>query len=446
MGRYALCLLCILSLSVLTLAHSTEMTRVIQEKGVDVEMIDIEMQDPVLVVTSVAGEKRWGFHQFPAMSRMPDGSILLMYADADDKSETHGAPAPAYISHDEGKSWAVMNDEPRPIRPHYSISKLFHDEYLVLPAARYLDVEAAGIQLPKPAATGNTYGRRYTYRVSDLPPSAQQYFRCLPAKRWHPDGAGWKDVEVEYDTDGLLASRNEGSKVLPRTFFERPLLQYKGELLYADYRGRYARNDGSVSGKGFSTLMVSTDNGKSFKRRSTIAMDPADKDLMGEPQLSATADGRLVCVIRRSDQDQKPMCITWSKDSGRTWTPVKDLFEFGVWPCVLLMGNGTMVLSYGRPGVHMAFDPKGTGESWTKHVTLIEGDQASRTKHTCGYTNLMPVDDDSFLIAYSDFLYKNEKGQPCKAILTRRVQVTRQMNNKAEPSPACDVLKAAPEK
>ena len=246
----------------------------------------------------------------------------------------------------------------------------------------------------------------------------------MPARRWRPAGAGWEDTVVEYDIDGLLAWRREGSTLLPRTFFERQLVQYKSELLYADYRGRYTREDGSVAGKGFTTLMVSTDNGNSFQRRSTIAMDPDDNDLMGEPQLSMTADGRLVCVIRRTDQDQKPMCITWSEDSGRTWVPVQDLFEFGVWPCVLLMGNGTMVLSYGRPGVHMAFDPDGTGERWAVHETLIEGDPVERQKHTCGYTSLMPLDDESFLIAYSDFLYKNEKGEQCKAILTRRVQVS----------------------
>jgi hypothetical protein len=230
---------------------------------------------------------------------------------------------------------------------------------------------------------------------------------------------------VEYDTDGLLVRRREGSQLLPRTFFERPLLRYRGELLYADYRARYTREDGSATRKGFSSLMVSNDNGRSFRRRGTIAMDPADRDLMGEPHLSATADGRLVCVIRRSDQDQKPMCITWSEDSGRTWTPAASLFEFGVWPCVLLLGNGTLVLSYGRPGVHMAFDPDGTGKSWAAHATVIPGDHAERMKHTCGYTSLMPLDERSFLIAYSDFLHTNEKGEPCKAILTRRVRVGR---------------------
>ncbi|MCF7853876.1 MAG: glycoside hydrolase [Candidatus Pacebacteria bacterium] len=384
--------------------------------------ISVRLCDPVLVSASVTGETRWGVHQFPAMSRMPDGGLLLMFADAEDRHETHGWPAPSFVSYDEGESWLPMNDEPRPIRPHYAVSEIFDGDYLVVPASRYLDIEKDGIRLPEPAAVGDTYGTRYTYRVSDMPPAIQDYFRYLPARRWSPGSGVWEDGVVEYDMDGLLAMRRERSTVLPRTFFERPLVRHKGELLYADYRGLHAREDGSVPAKGTSTLMVSTDNGRSFQRRSIIAMDPSDNDLMGEPHLSPTVDGRLVCVIRRTDQDQKPMCVTWSADSGRTWTPVKDLFEFGVWPCVLLLGNGTMVLSYGRPGVHMAFDPNGTGESWTKQVAVIEGDPAEKSKHTCGYTSLMPLDDDSFLIAYSDFLYADERGAQCKAILTRRVQ------------------------
>ena len=104
---------------------------------------------------------------------------------------------------------------------------------------------------------------------------------------------------------------------------------------------------------------------------------------------------------------------------------VEDLFGFGVWPCVLLLGNGTMVLSYGRPGVHIALDPDGTGETWAAHVTLIKGDHAEKTRHTCGYTSLMSLDGESFLIAYSDFLHRNEKGERCKAVFTRRVQVNR---------------------
>jgi len=383
----------------------------------------VMVEDPVLVATSAPGETRWGFHQFPALSRMPDGALLLTYTDAEDASETHGLPAPCRISRDGGASWTPWDGALRPVRPHFTVSRVLHDEYLIVPSAPYLDVEACGIELPEPVAQGNTYGTVYTYRWSELPPAAQDYFRHLPGKRWRPQTRQWEEERIAYDMEGLLAWRREGSRLLPRTFFERAVLRHGRELLYADYRARYACEDGSVEGKGFTTLMVSRDNGRSFQRRSTVARDPRDQDLMGEPQLSHTADGRIVCVIRRTDQAQKPMGITWSADDGHRWTPLRDLFSFGVWPCVLLLDNGVLVLSYGRPGVHLAFARDGCGETWSDSHALIPGDPAAVQKHSCGYTSLMPLDQESFLIAYSDFLYPGPGGKACKAILTRRVRV-----------------------
>ena len=383
--------------------------------------IDLTVDPPVTVALSGPGETRWGYHQFPALGRLPDGSILLMYSDAEDASETHGAPGPWFRSTDEGASWSPAGSSIEPTRPHHAVSRVFDGEYLVVPATPYLDVAAEGIELPEPASTGFTYGNTYSYRWSDLPAAAREYYRVLPARRWRPDRAGWESCTVAYDTNGLVAWRRGESTVLPRTFFEHSVVPFGDELLYADYRAQYARDDGSVPSKGYTSLMVSADNGRSFARRAAIAIDPDDRDLMGEPALSPTADGRLVCAIRRTDHVQKPMCITWSADAGRTWSRPQDLFEFGVWPCLLLLGNGALVLSYGRPGVHLAVDAEGTGERWTSHAAVIEGDHAAIQKHSCGYTSLLALDDESFLLAYSDFRYDCGEREPCKAILVRRV-------------------------
>ncbi|MBT3377012.1 MAG: exo-alpha-sialidase [Lentisphaerae bacterium] len=383
--------------------------------------LDVSIDDPVLVALSAPGEQRWGFHQFPALSRMPDGRILLMYADAADASETHGHPAPGYVSDDEGQSWSFLSEELRPVRPHFSISEVYDGEFLVMPACEYLNIDAMGVELPEPVAEACVYGTLFHYRCSDMPKPVQDYFRHIPGKRWAPGSGTWQDTIVEYDIRKLLPWRRADSRVLPRTYFEHPLLRWHGELLYPDYRARYVQDNGQIIGHGSTSLMVSTDNGQSFQRRSTLAADLSDRDLMGEPALSATADGNLVCVVRRTDQTQKPMCITWSEDGGNTWEPIQDLFDFGVFPGVLLLGNGVLVVSYGRPGVHLAFDANGAGKSWDHHETLIAGDHAAVSQHTCGYTSLLALDDDSFLIAYSDFQHNDPDGQQHKAILTQRI-------------------------
>jgi len=292
-----------------------------------------------------------------------------------------------------------------------------------MPACEYLNIDAAGVELPKPVAEANVYGTIFNYLCADLPKAVQDYFRYIPGKRWTPALGVWEDTVVEYDIKNLLAWRREHSLVLPRTYFEHSLLRRGGELLYADYRARYVQDNGQIIGHSSSSLLVSTDNGQSFQRRATVAADLRDNDLLGEPSLSDTADGNLVCVIRRTDHVQKPMCITWSDDSGHTWEPIQDLFDFGVFPGVLLLGNGALVLSYGRPGVHLAFDAEGNGRSWQRHETLIAGDHAAVAKDTCGYTSLLALSDDSFLIAYSDFQHSGPGDQQYKAILTRRISL-----------------------
>ncbi len=144
---------------------------------------------------------------------------------------------------------------------------------------------------------------------------------------------------------------------------------------------------------------------------------------MGEPTLAETSEGNLACVIRKTDHEQKPMVITGSSDSGRTWTDPVEFCEFGVFPCLQKLKAGPMVLSYGRPGVHLRMSPDGNGRDWSKPLTLIPGDPAETGRYSCGYTSLLELSDDTTLIAYSDFEHIDGQGVRRKAILTRKVTV-----------------------
>ena len=116
---------------------------------------DVDLSDPVVVAVSAPNETRWGFTQFPALSRLPDGRIMLCYADAEDASETHGNPAPAFVSADNGKNWVPFSDDPDPIRPHYAITEAYGGEYFAVPSIHYFNVKTAGITMPKPAAVAS---------------------------------------------------------------------------------------------------------------------------------------------------------------------------------------------------------------------------------------------------------------------------------------------------
>lgn len=385
--------------------------------------LQTELGSPVAVAHSAPGETRWGFHQFPALSRLPDGRILLMYADAEDASESHGLPAPACVSSDRGASWQPFSGTPQPVRPHFSSTELPNGDRLVVPAIHYFNITEQGIVLPAPAATANVYGEVCHYRLSDLPEPVKAHFRSLKALRWTPATGEWAETHVQYDNTDQLVWKRSNSDLLPRTFFERSALPFADEVLYPDYRVRYAMPDGTILQKGATHLMVSTDNGQRFTRRSVVAADPSGKDLYGEPTLAPTADGRLVSVIRRADQAQKPMAIVWSDDHGHTWSRPQDFCEFGVWPVLELLGNGILVLAYGRPGVHLRFAADGKGEDWSEPLTLIEGRHDAVMADSCGYTSALSLTDDTFLFTWSDFKSRNEAGEPCKTIFARTVTV-----------------------
>ena len=378
----------------------------------------LRISDPTIVSYSSEGETRWGYHQFPALSRLPDGRILLVYADAEDASESHGEVAPAFVSSD-GTTWSPFVGPPHPVRPHFSVTPL-GGRSLVLPSAPYFDTARHGIELPPPVANSEVYGTLLTYRADELPEAIRDDLGILHGAQF-ADGK-WSDIDVRYDMKGRLAWRREGSTLLPRPFFERSALVSKNEILYPDYRVRFELPDGRIAPKGSTWLMASTDAGMSFQKRGLVATDPSGHDLYGEPTIAETKNGGLVCVIRRTDQVQKPMAITWSGDGGRTWTPAVDLFEFGVFPCLLRLESGPLLLSYGRPGVYVTVNASGDGRVWETPHAIIRGDRTNVSRQSCGYTSLLALDPNRALIAYSDFL---TPGKPThrKAICVRIVEV-----------------------
>ena len=153
----------------------------------------VRLSDPVVAALSTPDEKRWGVHQFPTLGRLPDESILLTYSDAEDASESHGFPCPAHVSCDEGRTWTKHRGSPVALRPHFALSSVYRGEHLTMAAQPHLDCAAEGIEFPEPVATAEVYSKAHSYRCSDFPQAVRDYFGCIPAKRWKPDGRGWRE-------------------------------------------------------------------------------------------------------------------------------------------------------------------------------------------------------------------------------------------------------------
>ncbi|MBN1901736.1 exo-alpha-sialidase [Candidatus Sumerlaeota bacterium] len=382
---------------------------------------------PVVVCASQPGETRWGYHQFAVISEYPGGGILLRHHAAEDAVSAYGAPLPTYLSRDQGKTWQSFNEEGLPANG--ITCPLLDGHFICVPMAKALDAAAEKIAMPEPVGTTFSYCNWRSFRVNLCPEPVQRFMKYYEAARWDPKIREWKQDQMIYDTkDALVWSPGNDPKstLLSRTCFERPPLRVGNELLFADYRSNFIQEDGTIPIKWGVTCMVSQDNGKSWMRRATIALDREGKDALTEPMLAKNVKGELACVMRRTDQEQKSMCITYSSDQGRTWEKpanLDKLGKFGVFPALITLDCGVMVLCYGRPGIHLSFSTDGAGRNWSDPFCMLPGDPAAVWKCTDGYTCMLPIDANRLLIAYTDFEYKDAEGLQRKAILVRTLTI-----------------------
>jgi hypothetical protein len=386
----------------------------------------VRVFDPVVVALSEAGETRWGHHQFPALSRLPDGRLLTTFNDRPDRDDAYGTLGPAYVSADEGRTWSKW-DSPEPLLTvsHSVISQVYDGQFLCVPISPSLDIAKNKIELPAESGRMNVYGEVLFYRLSECSRDVQAYMTSLPAVRWSPVGGKWERQNIEWDTREALIRTRKSDYVIPRPYIDNHILKYNGMLLFPDFHLQHRLPGGGQPKNYACWCMMSDDNGRTWKRHGLMAYDPSGDLMMGESCLLPTSDGNLACIIRCADQQQKPMRIAYSSDKGKTWTETRPLGDFGVMPQAALLENGVAVLAFGRPGVHLLFSPDGMAREWLGPVSLVAGDPRAITEDSCGYTRLLPVSEDAVLIAYSDFKHVGQDGRIYKAILVRKIQVSK---------------------
>ncbi|MFC7624565.1 sialidase family protein [Microlunatus sp. GCM10028923] len=136
-----------------------------------------------------------------------------------------------------------------------------------------------------------------------------------------------------------------------------------------------------------SIVLQSTDRGKTWTMRSEI---PAPGS--GTPQRPGTnevgwtytSDGRLMAVLRETEQPQGPgegaLAYLWaafSSDDGKTWTDAKPITGpdggkvNGIYPDPVLLPNGMLLLATGRKDVRALVSHDGTGKTWDAETTLF---------------------------------------------------------------------------
>ena len=168
-------------------------------------------------------------------------------------------------------------------------------------------------------------------------------------------------------------------------------------------------------------VVASEDGGRSWTYTSRLdqtATMPTNVEGPCEPTICELADGRLLIVFRL--QNGTPLWMSRSSDGAQTWTQPRATVGVGkgqhsritphsVWPQLLLLSNGVLVLSSGRPGVGFWASFAGDGEVWqhydveaehNQRVRLPEDRYALNSTGTSSYTAMLEIEPGVVLLAY----------------------------------------------
>lgn len=379
--------------------------------------VRVEMSAPSVIVEGPAEERRWGRYQFPTMHRMADGRLIAQVHVEADSATSYGFPRRVFVSSDDGFSWS----EDTSALQHAFGLRLRNGEWLRIDTPPSLD--AASLTLPEKAGTFTSYSTGYSlYRLRDLAAELRLiFFQRFAGGKWAQESTALSDASaLRYVVQGRF----------PRIWWGDMRVAANGSLLAVTYpfiADQQPFRFGVAAWR-------STDSGHTWQLRGRIpyqpdpaADDKADaRDGFTEPAFEILPDGSLYTVLRTTDgHGIGPMYEARSRDLGRTWTQPRMLAGNGVLPRLLRLENGILVLASGRPGVQLRFSADGGGQVWSDPWDLLAADPAKPQADSCGYTDLVALDRDSFLIIYSWFQKPDASGRPRKAILVRRIRAIR---------------------
>ena len=249
------------------------------------------------------------------------------------------------VSTDDGRTWSQAQERnPMPAAPSFDMTRLANGDILAVDYHTYMTPDSGNLQADIPEAISHDGGMTWTqFTGRETTPEPMRNVSSTTDWPGHPVAGFVLVHNVVEDPDGTLYQSGYG--------------------FYASDGTKYRQ-----------VLLTSTDEGRTWST-TTIAVNPtlsSSSAYQGfcEGAIERVADGSLLVVMRTGSY--QPMYTARSTDNGATWSTPQPLLAgrdkqqvAGVYPSLTLMGNGELVLWFGRPGQSMMASPDGSGRAWT---------------------------------------------------------------------------------
>ena len=388
-------------------------------------VVKVALTEPVTVVNSKTPQS-WGHYQFPEILNTDDGALLVRWSTQDDDGTSYGEAETepnTKISIDGGKTWDYTEID-------YNIAPRGETRLDLKDGSRLWTSTPESFDLqdfPNMPMSATTRETITYYKMSELPEPLQGAYLTYWSKT---DGEKHFHAKID-DSEVLRSSSNNVMNVLWVGYFK----ELKDEsLLAAIFPADRFDSNGNVALSGIS-FYRSTNKGLSWSLSSYISY-PSDHALkedaenafvgLSEPVMEVLDDGTIFCVVRTEYTMPSPLYRCTSKDKGMTWSSFKPFTINGVFPRLLKLKNGVMVLASGRPGLQLRLSLDGKGEEWTDPIEVLPFMEAYNTNQqdvTCGYAGLLEAGQNSFFIVYSAFVEEPVSNRFIKEIKFRKVFV-----------------------
>ncbi|MBQ8370271.1 MAG: exo-alpha-sialidase [Clostridia bacterium] len=390
----------------------------------ELKKFHLELDEPVAVSLQPANEQRiWGRWQFPDLHRTENGHILASFEYGTD-SYQYEAGTRYMVSEDDGKSWRPRREADRPV-----YTKMPNGKYFV----GFVKKGCYKTDYPDAYTPILADGNRTWYLADDI---AEETDKKVYAMEYDPSTGKTDTFECKINWPNLSLVMYPGYQIYPVTMMfalcnEAGIHVIDGNLYYVLYWSGYdaAEQDRSrlaeKTGPYHVYIFRSCDCGHTWELFSQLLSDRKRYDTRdgtegyAEPHIARMPDGSWIMLIRTGSNH--PSLISRSVDNCKTWSEPEEFDSIGVFPQILPLPCGVTIASYGRPEMRIRATSDPSGLRWEAPVTVDLS--VPMPGESCYYTHLLPLDDSSALIIYSDFQYPDADGNRVKAIVTRRIRV-----------------------